>query len=61
LTKATENWHNLVEVTTPVYEPVPLTHFCENDPEYHQVLFHWSMVEKEVIDELDWLKSLSSN
>ncbi len=61
LTKATENWHNLVEVTKPVYDPVPLAHFCENDPEYHQVLFHWSMIEKEVLDELEWLKGLNTN
>ena len=59
LTKATENWHSLVEVTTPVYKPVPLTHFCENAPEFEELNFHWSIVEKEVKAELEWLKSLN--
>lgn len=58
LTKATNNWHTLVEVTTPVYKPVPLTHFCENDEEYKELYFHWSIVETQVIDELTWLQSL---
>jgi len=61
LTKATENWHALVEATTPVYKPVPLTHFCENDPQYKEELFHWSIVETQVNEELEWLKSLKSN
>jgi hypothetical protein len=61
LTKATENWHALVEATTPVYEPVPLTHFCENEEEAKDQKFHWSIVETQVIEELSWLKSLQSN
>jgi hypothetical protein len=60
LTTATQYWHSLVEVTAPVYKPVPLTHYCENDPQYAQVLFHWSKVEAEVKDELAWLKNLNS-
>ncbi len=59
LTKATEYWHSLVEVTTPVYQPVPLTHFCENDPDYKEELFHWSIVETQVKEELEWLKGLN--
>lgn len=58
LAKATENWHSLVEVTTPVYQPVPLTHFCENSPGYEEELFHWSIVEDQVKAELEWLQSL---
>jgi len=61
LTNATDAWHSLVEVTTPVYKPVPLTHFCENAPEYKEDLFHWSIVEQQVKDELNWLKSLNQN
>ena len=60
LTTANQYWHSLVEVTTPVYKPVPLTHYCENDPQYAQVLFHWSKVEAEVKEELNWLNSLNS-
>ena len=58
LTKATTNWSSLVAVTTPVYKPVELTHFCENEEEAKDQDFHWSIVEKQVIDELNWLKSL---
>ena len=58
LTTATANWHDLVLVTSPVYQPVPLAHFTENDPAFNEVNFHWSIVEKEVVAELDWLKSL---
>ncbi len=61
LTIATEYWHALVEVTIPVYKPVPLTHFCENAPEFKELYFHWSIVEKQVIDELTWLKSLQKD
>ena len=60
LTKATENWHTLVEATTPVYKPVPLTHFCENEEEAKDQKFHWSIVEDQVKAELDWLKSLQN-
>ncbi|WP_372948979.1 glycoside hydrolase family 20 zincin-like fold domain-containing protein [Mariniphaga sp.] len=59
LTKATKNWHSLIEITTPVYQPVPLTHFCENSPGYEEELFHWSIVEKEVKTELEWLQSIN--
>jgi len=58
LTKATASWHQLVVVTTPVYKPVELTHFCENEGEAKDLKFHWSIVEKEVVEELSWLKSL---
>lgn len=58
LTKATANWSSLVAVTTPVYKPVELTHFCENEEEAKDQDFHWSIVEKQVIDELNWLKAL---
>jgi hypothetical protein len=60
LTKATANWHNLVEVTKPVYKPVPLTHFCENSPGFEELYFHWSIVEEQVKAELEWLKSLQN-
>jgi len=59
LTEATAAWHSLAEVTKPVYKPVPLTHFCENEGEPKDLLFHWSIVEKQVIDELEWLESLN--
>lgn len=60
LTTATANWHDLVLVTSPVYKPVPLAHFAENEGESKELYFHWSTVEKEVIDELAWLQSLQT-
>ncbi len=55
LEKATENWREVVQVTQPVYQPVPLMHFThDRGGEY----FHWSVVEKEVTGELEWLKNL---
>jgi hypothetical protein len=64
LTKATEYWHSLVGITKPVYKPVPLVHFFENDKGMNgkgvdSNLFHWSIIETQVKDELNWLKSLS--
>ncbi len=59
---ATTKWDNVVEITTPVYEPVPLMHFTlartfrETGDK-----FHWSIVAKEVEAELEWLKSLEAN
>jgi hypothetical protein len=59
LTIASAGWHTLVEVTTPVYKPVPLTHFCENAPEFKELYFHWSIVEDQMKAELAWLRSMS--
>jgi hypothetical protein len=58
LTKATNNWHSLVNVTKAVYKPVPLTHFCENDANFPEVFFHWSIVQKQVDEELSEFKKL---
>lgn len=57
LEKANAYWHSVVEITTPIYKPVPLVHLSENDDEY----FHWSKIEKQVNEELEWLKSLEDN
>jgi len=57
LGKANAYWHSIVEITTPIYEPVPLVQLSKNESEY----FHWSIIEKQVKEELDWLKSLKSN
>lgn len=55
LEKAAENWRELVTITEPVYQPMSLMHYTHNGGNRY---FHWSMVEKEVIDELEWLKNL---
>ncbi len=54
LEKATDHWKNLVTVTTPVYKPVPLIHKGYNGGDE---IFHWSIVQQEVEDELEWLKN----
>lgn len=58
LENGTANWARLVEVTTPVYEPVPIEH---KGYRTNSNLFHWSIVQKEVEAELDGLKSLRKN
>ena len=58
LTAANGSWHNLVEVTQPVYQPVLLTHLMWNEDGRN---FHWSIIEKQVNEELNWLKSLNTN
>jgi hypothetical protein len=55
LEKAAENWRELVIITEPVYQPMPLMHYTHNGGNKY---FHWSVVEKEVIEELEWLKNL---
>jgi hypothetical protein len=55
LEQATEHWHQVVQITSPIYRPMPLQHYERND---HQ-LFHWSIIESEVAEELSWLKSLA--
>jgi len=49
----------VVEITTPVYEPVPLMHFTLTRT-FRETggKFHWSIVANEVDEELKWLKSL---
>jgi hypothetical protein len=57
LEKATDYWRKLVEVTQPVYEPVPLQHYENEDDKY----FHWAAIEMEVLEELHWLKSIGDS
>ncbi len=53
LEKAGDHWHMIVEITSPIYDPVPLEHLSENDDQY----FHWSKIENQVQDEIDNLKN----
>jgi hypothetical protein len=55
LEKATVHWHQVVEITTPLYKIMPLVHYEKSKDK----LFHWSKVEKEVNAELVWLKGQS--
>lgn len=56
LESATENWSKLVEVTKPVYNPVPIEH---KGYRVDSNLFHWSIVQEEVEAELEWLKAFN--
>lgn len=53
LEKASAHWHQAVEITQPIYNPVPLMHYTKR---HEDVNFHWAKVEKEVEEELNWLK-----
>jgi hypothetical protein len=55
LETAVDNWRHLVQVTEPVYQPVPLMHYTHSGGNKH---FHWADVEGEVTEELNWLKKL---
>ena len=57
LEQGVKEWRTLVELTEPVYKPVPLVHMGESRNE--QNLFHWSIVEEQVLSELDELLSSS--
>ena len=48
----------LVKTTEAAYEPVPLMHakYAGGDG-----FFHWSKIEKQVIEELGWLKAIDVN
>lgn len=48
LSKSLENWDDLVRITEPVYDPVPLVHHNENEG----ALFHWSSYRNEIKDEI---------
>ena len=55
LEKAAENWRELVIITEPVYQPMPLMHYTHNGGNRY---FHWLEVENEVIRELNQLKKV---
>jgi hypothetical protein len=55
LEKAVGHWKDVVNVTNPVYKPVPLMHYTHGRDDQ---MFHWSKVEKEVIEELGWLRGV---
>jgi hypothetical protein len=56
LETAVDNWRHLVQVTEPVYQPVPLMHYTHSGGNKY---FHWADVEGEVTEELNWLKRLN--
>ena len=51
LQKAARDWRMLVQLTEPVYKPVPLTHMSESGRE--SACFHWSIIEDQVLAECD--------
>ena len=58
LTVAVDYWHSVVEITTPLYKPVPLVHFSDNEDK--DDYFHWSKIEIQVQQELAWLQALQT-
>ncbi len=57
LERATQHWQDVVEITTPIYDPMPLQHYERNG----DIPFHWSLVEEEVLEELKWLKNIHAS
>ncbi len=52
LEQSLENWKEVVRITEPVYKPVPLVHNNHND----NALFHWSVFQKDIEDEIERLR-----
>ena len=52
LEKSLENWKEVVSITQPIYDPVPLVHMNSND----NALFHWSVFQKDIEEEINRLK-----
>lgn len=55
LEKAAVNWHSIVEITKPIYNRMPLQHLEKSKFRY----FHWENLEREVQEELKWIKSMN--
>lgn len=53
LSSATSHWAELVELTSPIYREMPLMHYTHDRDD---APFHWSLMQREVEDELLWLK-----
>lgn len=52
LERSLESWKVIVNITEPIYSPVPLVHMNSNDNE----LFHWSRFQKDIEEEIEELK-----
>lgn len=52
LKRATRDWDNLVEVTKPVYDPMPISHMSYKRSDNS---FHWSIIQEQVHQELQAL------
>ncbi len=52
LEKSLENWKEVVRITQLVYKPVPLVHMNN----YDNALFHWSVFQKDIEEEIARLK-----
>ena len=55
LEKAVGSWKTVVEITSAIYDPVPLMHYTHHREDQ---MFHWSKVSPEVENELTWLKGV---
>ena len=47
-----DNWKEVVKITTPIYNEVPLVHMNSNN----KAPFHWSLFQKDLEEEIEGLR-----
>jgi hypothetical protein len=52
LEKSLDNWKNIVTITEPIYNQVPLVHNNSND----KAPFHWSLFQQDIENEIEALR-----
>ncbi|CAN5286666.1 hypothetical protein BH23BAC1_BH23BAC1_41400 [soil metagenome] len=58
LEKALQYWDEVIEITGPIYNDMPLTHYSEEDDSRR---FHWEILRSEVARDVDIAKNAKIN
>ncbi len=58
LENALQYWDIVVDITRPLYNDMPLTHFSEEDDSRR---FHWAILRPEVVKDIEIAKNASAN
>jgi len=65
LENALKYWDEVVAITKPLYNPMPLVHFSEQDgkhwKENDHLRFHWELLRPEVAKDIDIAKSATTD
>ncbi|MGE5944556.1 MAG: glycoside hydrolase family 20 zincin-like fold domain-containing protein [Flavobacteriales bacterium] len=60
LKNALSHWDNIIEITRPIYNDMPLVHYSENNgktwQENDNLRFHWTLLRKDVLKDIDVAK-----
>jgi hypothetical protein len=58
LEKALQYWDEVIKITGPLYNDMPLTHYSEEDDSRR---FHWEILRSEVARDVDIAKNAKIN